>query len=292
MRFWFVLLGLTGCSLLNDLDELSGQPDDTGGAGGATSGGAAGASSVSVTMGSSTTDGTSVSSGGSSVPYSCADQLTRNPASQDGEYIIDPDGVGPITEGAYYCDMTVDGGGWLLVTPTLIESVNGQNVTEVESMDPRGGYGVRVYPNSTGCNATLATEDVFRVEIKSLWNWTQIRARYEFAGSTSCWGIFGDMGAHPTVNLEAFNANVDIVRDAVRMGGSAGDAFSGVTSDCTNESTNFWHLMNGNAPRSAVAILRRKFGEPAGLGTYTTCTQEAPGTSGQTYWEHSEIYIR
>ncbi|MFW0862568.1 MAG: DUF2341 domain-containing protein [Candidatus Komeilibacteria bacterium] len=55
----------------------------------------------------------SFSTGRSTLPTSCLDQLSQNPASSSGVYTIDPGpGVDPFD---VYCDMETDGGGWTLV---------------------------------------------------------------------------------------------------------------------------------------------------------------------------------
>jgi hypothetical protein len=45
---------------------------------------------------------------------SCKDILSAKPSSADGIYPIDPDGEGPNSPIDVYCDMTSDGGGWIL----------------------------------------------------------------------------------------------------------------------------------------------------------------------------------
>ncbi|MFM2153315.1 MAG: hypothetical protein RL199_1750 [Pseudomonadota bacterium] len=46
---------------------------------------------------------------------SCASIKNAMPGAQDGQYVIDPDGTGPIAQLEVLCDMTRDGGGWTLV---------------------------------------------------------------------------------------------------------------------------------------------------------------------------------
>jgi len=48
-----------------------------------------------------------------SVPKTCKQVKDAQPAAKDGVYTIDPDGVGGGEPFQVYCDMTVDGGGWI-----------------------------------------------------------------------------------------------------------------------------------------------------------------------------------
>jgi len=47
---------------------------------------------------------------------SCKATLAAKPGLPTGSYTIDPDGTGPVQPFVGYCDMTTDGGGWLLLS--------------------------------------------------------------------------------------------------------------------------------------------------------------------------------
>ncbi len=53
---------------------------------------------------------------------SCANIKATAPRSEDGVYLIDPDGAGPIGQLRVLCDMTRDGGGWTLVLKNRYQS--------------------------------------------------------------------------------------------------------------------------------------------------------------------------
>jgi hypothetical protein len=95
------------------------------------------------------------------------------------------------------------------------------------------------------------------------------------------------------VNLIPFDTTIDIIRNQVRMGGSSGDKFDGITHRCDNLPQNFWHPMNGTAVRSAEVVLRRNSNAmPAGPATGVSCTTFGSGTTSPTWWRYSNIYVR
>jgi len=79
----------------------------------------------------------------------------------------------------------------------------------------------------------------------------------------------------------------------VRMGGTTGDAFPGVAHHCDQAAANFWTQSTGNGRRSLLAIVHRNSPDSrSAIGTMTSCTSVAPGTTSPTYWEYREIFIR
>ena len=225
---------------------------------------------------------------------SCADAKASLPSATDGAYRLQVRDAGAFNA---YCDMTQDGGGWMLVTPAMLSNESNVQVTTVSTADTNGGAIYRAYANAAGsCGDTLPDNSQF-VRIADGFAWTEIRARYTFAGNVDCWTAFGSIkpfaaAAPPYLtNLFAFELGVDTIRDQVRMGGGKGDTFDGVDSVCVSDATNFWH--NGTADRSALVILRRlNPAVPAGLGTLTSCNTFASGVTGPTWWEYREIYVR
>ena len=225
---------------------------------------------------------------------SCADVKVSAPGAPDGKYTIDPDGAGPVAPFEATCDLTSEGGGWMLVTLAMIADRKEVGVTREELADERGGAIVRGYANNNGCAAGVAASSEATL-LRDTVPWTQIRARYSYKGAAACWAILGGTTPDFTFdpNVHTFAVGVDSSRDAMRMSGSNGDAYIGETARCDNETFNFWNSANGAAERSVYATLRRKSKEKlAGMGTFASCVETAPGKTSPTVWEYREIYVR
>lgn len=232
-----------------------------------------------------------------SVYASCTEVRDTRPEAGDGYYLIDAVGSPPVRA---YCDLTTDGGGWMLVTRDMIADEKSLSVTIVKTEDARGGLIVRVFANNMGC--TDPVDNVYLVTFTERPAWTQIRARHTFAGGASCWWIFGGVNLDPSAeiagqvivpNLRVFEPGVDVIRDQVRMGGAAGAAFDGLSERCDNEPENFWHEDRGPEERSAEVIQRRNLVPgSAGLATTASCVEFGPGTTSPTWWQYSDTSVR
>jgi hypothetical protein len=230
------------------------------------------------------------------LPVSCKELRAQQPSLGDGKYQIAPN---PSEQGQTFeawCDMTNDGGGWMLVTADMLAGQVNNSVTVVNQNDSHGGLIQTTYANDSGCGARPYSSAMFL--LKDLVRWTHIRYSKEFLGSNSCWGIFGNTGYHHPNTIQAnivpYNPVLDTIRNQHRMGGNQGNNFDGISSRCDNERENFWHDVNGTAQRRAQVILRRDISNsnPAGLSTGVSCTRSGSGTSSPTYWIYRDIFIR
>jgi hypothetical protein len=229
------------------------------------------------------------------VPIASCDALKQSsPATPDGVQEIDPDGPGPIQPFRAYCDMTSDGGGWMLVTAALLGEETKKEATVTRVDDDRGGVIMRVYVNGEGCGGGRQPTR-HRVFIADRPAWSRVRLKQTFVGRASCWHIFG--GQESAVgaldpNIAPFDLTKDVIRDPLRMGGSLGNAFDGKTTRCDDEVQNFWRATE-TSPRSATVILRRRdLAAPSGPSTGADCGGFGPGVTSDTWWEYRDIYVK
>jgi hypothetical protein len=175
----------------------------------------------------------------------------------------------------------------------MIASETSEGATVARTRDGHGGLVLRVFANTEGCgNGTVSPNHLVLFEERG--GWSSIRFRQTFAGSASCWTIFGgtDSAVPLLHNLQMFDERQDLIRDPVKMGGSTGDAFAGVVSRCDNSTENFWKAL-GVATGSATVILRRdSSSSPGGLATVASCTAAGPGTASPTWWRYDDVFVR
>jgi hypothetical protein len=180
----------------------------------------------------------------------------------------------------------------MLVNADTRASTSGVASTEVRSAGEHDGLVIRVYANSAGCGGPgPRTEHLFF--LKDRVPWTRVRVHQIFAGQALCWHIFGFSGGGTLeANLSPFTAGTDIIRGAVRMGGSAGDAFDGTLTRCDSATANFWYF-GSTELRSATVVLRRLDpAMPSGMVTGADCSSVAPGSTSPTWWEYRDIYVK
>jgi hypothetical protein len=78
---------------------------------------------------------------------SCVTILALNPTAPSGLYFIDVDGTGPLEAFKGYCDMTTDGGGWLLISKAKYTLVG---PAKIEMTGDASLYNVAIDPWSGG----------------------------------------------------------------------------------------------------------------------------------------------
>jgi hypothetical protein len=287
------LAAASGCVLFGSLDDLTG-------GGTADAGGADAPIRADAAIDSAPIDATPFDAGevdGAAITFeTCNATHIVFPNAPDGFYLLSGVDGGPPFE--VYCDMTNDGGGWMLVTPAMVASESLTGVTSVHQSDDNGGLVVLNYANSDACAGNGAPSATNLIMFSINVPWSQIRAKYAFDGLVGCWHLFGSNQLSHEQNLFPFDPGADTIYDEVKMGGVLADggpvdAFDGTVDRCDGTGQNFWD-QNTLAERSGVVILRRSIlTAPAGLSTNAYCLNNAqPGTASTTFWSYRDIYVR
>ena len=223
---------------------------------------------------------------------SCDALKRAAPQTPDGPQLVDPDGPGPIAPFTAHCDMTTDEGGWMLIDAAHLGAETKTSATTVVvGKGDHDGAVLTVYVNTQGC-ASNTEKARHRIFVADRVPWQRVRLKQTFAGSASCWHVFGFLeGGGLDPNLVALDLAKDTVRNAKRMGGSGGDAFDGRGTRCDGDDRNFW--LKTGPTREATVILRRRAEQlPAGLSTGADCSTYGPGVTSPTWWEYRDIYVK
>ncbi len=236
------------------------------------------------------------------VDVSCAALMISQPGAQDGQYYIDPDGSGSIAPFEVTCDMTRDNGGWMLVTPSMV-AATGNLYANIEppvlQVDVFGGVTVRGAADETKLvdgTTNCGVKSFLTLYLKDTVPWSLIRSTWSMSGNGYCWSIFGDNNEVPVpLNLVPLSYVNDVIRSQSRMGPNNQDAFDGVTSRCSDSTSNFWSTTtHSNLTRSAEVILRRASStKVAGLGLAVSCSNYVAAVTGsRPSWRFSDIWIK
>lgn len=226
---------------------------------------------------------------------SCQLLKQQRPETPDGTYALSPPGTPDQTLSAF-CDMTRDGGGWMLVTSDMLESETKAWVTTKRLTNAQGGLVLTLFPEAR-CGEPAAYHSF---HIKETIAWSVVRYKQSFSGSVTCWAIFGQSAvdnngfiAASDMNLVTFEPGTDQISHQVGMGGVLDgklvNAFSGPTAMCNSSVSgeNFW--ANGGAVRSAEVILRRTGASPAGPGTGAACIISDVTSA---WWSYDNVFVR
>ena len=178
-------------------------------------------------------------------PVTCKAIKAANPAATDGDYMIDPDGAGPLAAITAFCDMTTDGGGYTeyAITGGIstyrfdeknscadygLKIAVGRTKSHMTAMLTKYGMGYfktvpGVYSpndgvNTTGC-AMNSKDDVCGK------NWVSIDAGAWWARDTAYSEPNGDYTAGCWLNIYGVDGNGDLQFNDYNCNNATGDSY-------------------------------------------------------------------
>ncbi|MBI4973060.1 DUF2341 domain-containing protein [Candidatus Roizmanbacteria bacterium] len=187
---------------------------------------------------------------------SCKSILDAGNSTGNGTYWIDTTNGNSSDKQQVYCDMTNNSGGWILVTPSMVDSFAELNVTKVSSTDTNGGA-IYTYTNTaTGCGGPQSGATVL-ITNSIQWDVVKVKESYN-NGTSSCWSTNGDGnygGQQTNSNMQAFAPGTDTLQNCV-LSCSTSPYVMPPMSRCDNAPENFTRF-NSASERSFEAIVRR-----------------------------------